>query len=266
MYWFARSFALDALPSAVLLLGFYKKLGGQKLKASFQRIRSMFAKSHYYIVSSLMVTLFTQTDRVMLKSMIGDAVTGIYSAATVCAGLSSFVFAAIIDSFRPLIFENQKLGQESFERSVKKLYSVIIYLSLAQCVAIMLLADPILSLTYGKDYMAATSTLRIATWYTTFSYLGTVRNIWILAENKQKYLWIINLSGALANVALNAALIPSMGSDGAAWASLVTQMFTNVATGFLIRPIRRNNRLMFQSLNPKLLWEMAGQIRGGIKK
>lgn len=266
VYWFALSYALDSLIIAVLLLGFYKKLGGQKLKASFQRIRSMFAKSHYYIVSSLMVTLFTQTDRVMLKSMIGDAVTGIYSAATVCAGLSSFVFAAIIDSFRPLIFENQKLGQESFERSVKKLYSVIIYLSLAQCVAIMLLADPILSLTYGKDYMAATSTLRIATWYTTFSYLGTVRNIWILAENKQKYLWIINLSGALANVALNAALIPSMGSDGAAWASLVTQMFTNVATGFLIRPIRRNNRLMFQSLNPKLLWEMAGQIRGGIKK
>ena len=58
----------------------------------------------------------------------------------------------------------------------------------------------------------------------------------------------------------------SMGSDGAAWASLVTQMFTNVVTGFLIRPIRRNNRLMFQSLNPKLLWEMAGQIRGEIKK
>ena len=176
------------------------------------------------------------------------------------------MFAAIIDSFRPLIFENQKLGQKYFERSVKKLYSVIIYLSLAQCVAIMLLADPIISLTYGKDYMAATSTLRIATWYTTFSYLGVVRNIWILAENKQKYLWIINLSGALANVALNAALIPSMGSDGAAWASLVTQMFTNVVTGFLIRPIRRNNRLMFQSLNPKLLWEMAGQIRGEIKK
>ena len=93
-----------------------------------------------------------------------------------------------------------------------------------------------------------------------------VRNIWILAENKQKYLWIINLSGALANVALNAVLIPSMGSDGAAWASLVTQMFTNVVTGFLIRPIRRNNRLMFQSLNPKRLWEMAGQIRGEIKK
>lgn len=266
VYWFALSYAIDSLIIAVLLLGFYKKLGGQKLTASFKRIRAMFAKSRYYIISSLMVTLFTQMDKVMLKAMIDDAATGIYSAATVCAGLSSFVFAAIIDSFRPVIFENQKLSREAFERSVKKLYSIVIYLSLAQCVAIILLANIIIWVTYGNEYAEAATTLRIATWYTTFSYLGMVRNIWILAENKQKYLWIINLSGALTNALLNSLLIPSMGSNGAAIASLITQMFTNVIMGVLVRPIRRNNRLMLEALNPKLLLEMAGQIKGGIRK
>ena len=259
VYWFALSYAIDSLIIAILLLGFYKKLGGQKLTASFKRIRAMFAKSRYYIISSLMVTLFTQMDKVMLKAMIDDAATGIYSAATVCAGLSSFVFAAIIDSFRPVIFE-------AFERSVKKLYSIVIYLSLAQCVAIILLANIIIWVTYGNEYAEAATTLRIATWYTTFSYLGMVRNIWILAENKQKYLWIINLSGALTNALLNSLLIPSMGSNGAAIASLITQMFTNVIMGVLVRPIRRNNRLMLEALNPKLLLEMAGQIKGGIRK
>lgn len=266
VYWFALSYAIDSLIIAVLLLGFYKKLGGQKLTASYKRIRAMFAKSRYYIISSLMVTLFTQMDKVMLKAMIDDATTGIYSAATVCAGLSSFVFAAIIDSFRPVIFENKKLSREAFERSVKKLYSIVIYLSLAQCVAIMLLANIIICVTYGNEYAAAATTLRIATWYTTFSCLGMVRNIWILAENKQKYLWIINLSGALTNALLNSLLIPSMGSNGAAIASLITQMFTNVIMGVLVRPIRRNNRLMLEALNPKLLLEMAEQIKGGIRK
>lgn len=266
VYWFALSYAIDSLIIAVLLLGFYKKLGGQKLTASFKRIRAMFAKSRYYIISSLMVTLFTQMDKVMLKAMIDDAATGIYSAATVCAGLSSFVFAAIIDSFRPVIFENQKLSREAFERSVKKLYSIVIYLSLAQCVAIILLANIIIWVTYGNEYAEAATTLRIATWYTTFSYLGMVRNIWILAENKQKYLWIINLSGALTNALLNSLLIPSMGSNGAAIASLITQMFTNVIMGVLVRPIRQNNHLMLEALNPKLLLEMAGQIKGGIRK
>ena len=58
-----------------------------------------------------------------------------------------------------------------------------------------------------------------------FSYLGSVRNVWMLAENKQKYLWIINLSGALGNVILNLILIPIMGVNGAAVASLCTQIF-----------------------------------------
>ena len=90
--------------------------------------------------------------------------------------------------------------------------------------------------------------------------MGSVRNIWILAEDKQKYLWIINLSGALTNVILNAILIPLLGGVGAALASLITQVFTNVVIGFLIKPILHNNKLMLTGCNPLLLMEMLRAI------
>ena len=80
---------------------------------------------------------------------------------------------------------------------------------------------------------------------------------------EQKYLWIINLSGALANVALNYILIPITGIMGAALASLVTQIFTNVIIGFIIRPIRYSNMLMLRALNPK---EMTKAIKALIKR
>jgi hypothetical protein len=44
-------------------------------------------------------------------------------------------------------------------------------------------------------------------------------------------------------------MIPSFGARGAAMASLVTQIFTNVIIGFIIKPVRRNNYLMIQGLN-----------------
>ena len=44
-----------------------------------------------------MVTIFAHTDKVMLKMMLSEEAVGIYSAAVTCAGLTSFVFAAIID-------------------------------------------------------------------------------------------------------------------------------------------------------------------------
>lgn len=261
VYWFALSSAIDYFFIALILMIIYKKLGGQKLSFSFSTARRIFSKSKYYIVSSLMVTVFAKTDSIMIKLMIGDEANGYYGAAVMCAGVTGFVFGAIIDSARPSIFESENVSVELFEKNVVRLYSVIIYLSLLQCIGITVFAKLLVYIIYGKTYFDAVASLRIIVWYTTFSYLGSVRNIWILAEQKQKYLWIINLSGALANVALNIVLIPVMGINGAALASLITQFFTNVIIGFIIKPIRRNNYLMLKGLNPKNIIELAKKIK-----
>lgn len=250
IYWFAVSNAIDYMLIAAALIVTYRKLGGGRLQFSWKTARRMLSQSRYYIISSMMVTVFAQTDKIMLKLMVDETATGYYSAAAACAGMTSFVFSAIIDSARPAIFEAKKEDQKAFTKSVSTLYCVIIYVSLLQSVAMALLAKPIISILYGAEYMPAANALRLVVWYTTFSYMGSVRNIWILAEGKQKYLWIINLSGALTNVALNALMIPHWGVMGAAAASLITQIFTNFILGFILRPISENNRIVLDGLNP----------------
>ena len=255
VFWFALTNALDFFVISLLAYLVYRRLGGQPIRFSAEHGKQMFDKSKYYIVSSMMVTIFAQTDKIMLKQMLDDAATGYYGAAVTCATISSFVFSAIIDSFRPSIFEVKRSDSALFERRIEMLYCIIIYLSLAQSLGMTLLARLVIRILYGAAYAPAASALRIVVWYTTFSYLGAVRNIWILANDQQKHLWKINLSGALANVFLNALLIPVIGVNGAALASLLTQFFTNVVTGFLLKPIRDNNRLMLLGCNPKFLKE-----------
>lgn len=263
IYWFALSNALDYMIIVIGLFIVYKRLGGGRLRFNLSTARRLWGKSRYYIVSNMMIAIFAQTDRIMLKLMINDAATGYYSAAVACAGMTGFVFVAIIDSFRPLIFDDKKTDEIRYEKDMCRLYGIIIYLSLIQSLVITLFSDLIIKILYGAAYSASINALKLIVWYTTFSYLGSVRNIWILAENKQKYLWIINLSGALANVALNYILIPITGIMGAALASLVTQIFTNVIIGFIIRPIRYSNTLMLRALNPK---EMTKAIKALIKR
>lgn len=250
VYWFAVSNALDYMVIAIGLLFVYRRMGGARLRLSTETAKNLLKKSRYYIIPDMMVAIFAQTDRIMLKLMIDDAATGYYSVAVACAGMTAFVFSAVIDSFRPMIFEDKKNNEGQYEKDVCRLYSIIIYLSLLQSVFITAFAGLIIRILYGVDYVPSVSALRLIVWYTTFSYVGSVRNIWILAESKQKYLWVINLTGAAANVVLNYFLIPVMGIMGAALASLITQIFTNVIIGFIIKPIRYNNRLMIKALNP----------------
>lgn len=260
IYWFAVSYALDYLIISVGQLYFYKKLGGKKLEFSFKTAKELFNRSRHYIVSNMMVTVFAQTGNILLKLMLDETATGFFSAATVLAGITSFVFAAIIDSFRPAIFQSKAVNEEAYQMNIKRLYSVVIYLALAQSIGMTVLSAFIINLTYGADYAPATVVLQIVVWQMVFSYLGQIRNIWILAEEKQKYLWIINAAGAIANILLNLVLIPLMGVAGAAVAAVATQFFTNVVMSWIVRPVAPVNRLLLESLNPKILKDMVFNI------
>lgn len=258
--WFALSNVLDFFLISVILLVIYKKLGGQRLSVDWRIGKELLSRSKYYIIPGLMVMIFQHTDRVMIKLMVGEAETGFYSAAITCIGITSFVFDAVVDSARPVILQEKGKNKELYETRMIQLYSIITYMSLAQSIGMTLLAKPLVWLLYGAEYAETTEILTVAVWYVTFSHYGSVRNIWILAEEKQKYLTGINLVGAIANIVLNWCLIPFWGAIGAAIASLVTQFFTNVIIGFVFKPIRYNNHLMLKGLNPKITIELLGKM------
>lgn len=257
VYWFAVSNAFDTFLISIGMYVCYKRLGGQKFNFDFDTAKRLFSRGKYYIVSSMMVTIFAQTDKIMLKLMLDETAVGYYSAASSCAGMTSFVFVAIIDSMRPVICEKKLIGEDEYKINLTRLYSVIIFLALAQSLFMSVFSKLIILILYGKSYMPSVSALSIIVWFTTFSYIGSVRNIWILIEKKHQYLWIINLSGAILNVILNYILIPGFGVNGAAAASLITQIFTNVIIGYIIKSIRENNKIMASALNVKDFFKTA---------
>lgn len=261
IYWFAAASAFDYFLISVSLLLLYKKLGGQKLSFSFSLGKELLSKSKHYIVASMMVTVFLQTDKIMIKMMVGNAENGFYATAVTCATMMGFVFTAIIDSLRPVIFEGKKTDDGKFKKNMSILYSIIIYMGLAQSVVLTIFAKPIVKFLYGDEYFAAIPLLRIIVWYCGFSYMGSVRNIWMLAEGKQKYLWMINLSGALLNVIGNLICIPLIGAAGAAIVSVLTQFFTNVVLCVIMKPIRPVCMLFLRALHPKLLLETLSVIK-----
>ena len=254
--WFALSHSIEFLVIGVAMIVIYKKLGGQRLSFSWGLAGEMFSRSKYYILASMMVTVFQNTDHVMLKLMVGDAENGLYTAAATCTGISGFVFNAIRDSARPTILKSLQESTEKFEKNIIRLYAVFIYLTVAQGVCFTILAKPIVQILYGEDYLASVHVFRILAWGVPFSYLGVVRNIWILARKKHNILWRINSLGVIVNVIMNAAMIPAWGACGAAFASVLTQIFTNFLLGFLIPSIQENNYLMIKGAAPSQIIEI----------
>ena len=253
VYFFAISYSLDYFLISLILVFVYKKQGGYALKFSFSLAKKLFSVSKYYIIANLMTSILSQIDIVMIKLMISTEAAGIYATAHTCETMLSFVFYAIIDSFRPEIFSGRNESIETFEKRMIELFSIVIYFSLFTSTMITLFSPLIIKIMYGNEFVAAVDILRVAVWFANFSFLGTVRNIWILAEGKQKYILVINTFGAVCNVLLNYFMINSLGIMGAALASVVTNILMNVVLVFIIKPIRRSGTLMLKGLNFKNL-------------
>ncbi len=259
VYWFAVTHSVEYGLIALFLFIIYLRKGG-KLRFSLSLGKKMLKNSRHYILAAMMLVLIQNTDHIMLTLMIGKAENGFYSAAITAAGIFQFVYTAIVDSCRPVILANKKEQSDEYYLNMTRLYSLTLYLSLAQSLVFTLGGNIIIGILYGNEYAAAVPVFRILVWFLAFSMMGSVRNVWILAEQKQRYLWIINLSGALFNVLLNLLLIKPFGASGAAFASLMTQVFSNLILGFIWRPLRENNKLIINSLRPGFAFEQAKKL------
>lgn len=223
--WFAFSTSLDFLIIAVLLSVSYFKHDGVKWRFSKTISKVLLSQGYHYIISTLIITVYAQMDKVMIKHMIGEADTGLYSAALMICQYWSLIPIAIINSLRPVIMELKKDGnEEGYKRKFSQLYIILTWLGLGVSLVISLLSPLIMRIVYGEEYVPAAGSLAIAIWYTTFSVLGVARGNWLVCENKNQYAKWFVLFGAITNLVLNWILIPIMGINGAAIATLVTQL------------------------------------------
>jgi O-antigen/teichoic acid export membrane protein len=246
--WFALATTVDHIVIAVFLYAAYKKEGGPKLRFSFKKAKSLLSVSYHYILSTMMLVVYGQTDKLMLKQYLGETEVGYYATAISICSMWTFILQALIDSLYPTILQLNSTNQAAFDRKNRQLYAIVFYLSCFVSIGFTIFGDWGISLLYGAEYAPAGLPLKIITWYTAFSYLGVARNAWIVSAGKQRYLKYMYFSAAIINIILNCIFIPVLGAAGAAIASLITQVLTSLLLPSLIKEMRPNVKLMVDAI------------------
>ena len=254
LYLYTIGLILETFLFSVLLIYQYRKHYTKKINVSISKLKVILSASYPFIFSAVLATIYAQTDRVMLKNMVDNSSVAYYSVAVTLAGLMSIVTSAIIEGFRPEIIGSFNSGnQKLYEKRLTQAYAVTFWICIAYGLFISVFAKQIILLLYGEKYLPAVPALSLIVWYTSFSYFGTINNIYMVAENKQKWVQVTTLIGALTNVILNVILIPSIGIVGAAAASLATQFIGNFITPAII-----------PSLRPIIKYSVSGILLRGV--
>ncbi len=245
--WFAFSNTLLSMVIGIVLLYKYYVSDSQKLRFELSYGLDLLKESYHFIISGMIVVLYTQMDKIMIEQMLGSGEVGFYSTAISLCAFWGFIPGSIITSLKPSILEalpNKRL----FLKRLKRLYSIIIWFSIIISIFICLFAKPIILVLYGEVYSPSIQVLQIAVWFEMFSVIGSARGVWIIAENKNKYVKYYLSIGAVVNLALNYILIPTIGINGAAIATVITQFTTAIIAPLLFKETREHTIIVIDSL------------------
>ncbi|MEI6191059.1 MAG: flippase [bacterium] len=232
--WLVAIYTLETVITATgfILIFIYK---GHKLKEWIfnKKIALMILKDSWpLMLSSIAIGIYMKIDQVMIKNMLGNEQAGIYAVAVKLSEVWYFIPSVVCASIFPAIINSLTVSKEFFESRLKKLYSLMFWLSFLIAIFITIFSYPIIKILFGDLYLGAVTTTQIYVWAGIGVSLGIAINQYLLAQNLTKISFYATLIGAIVNIILNIILIPKIGINGAALATLLSYILSTFAVLF----------------------------------
>lgn len=217
---------------------------------SYTRAKELMQSSWLLILSGLVIMIYMRIDQIMIGQILGEKSVGIYSAAVKLSEAWYFLPIAIVSSVFPSIVESKNKDEILYKQRVQRLLTTMVILACLIAIPITFLSKFIIIFLYGENFIEASSSLIILAWTSLFVFLGIARESWMVTEGLMKYSFATTALGALSNVVLNFALIPTHGPEGAALATLISQFIAVSLSTLLFPETRVMFRMQVNSLFP----------------
>ncbi|MFT7700405.1 MAG: O-antigen/teichoic acid export membrane protein, partial [Candidatus Krumholzibacteriia bacterium] len=186
-------------------------------------VRDMAKMGFPLFLATVFGILFNKVDSVMLNTMLGDVVTGIYGlghrALDIMIILPGLFGTAIFPALTRYGQQSNEDARRLGERGMRYMMIVIVPLTLF----LMFVADPIINWFDSSDQFAdSVIVLMIVIWGVPLQAASIIFSRLLITANQEKVFVRIGLGSMLANVSLNLFLIPRYSYFGASVATIIS--------------------------------------------
>lgn len=228
--------------------------------------------------------IYTQVDTTMLGVMSTERNIGYYSYAHKVLQIAIRFCTAVTSAFLPRLSYYFQHDRKQFDQLLKRGVQIASFLAFPATVGLFLLAPEAIELLFGTEFLPAAKTLRCFVAMILISAFGNLLcyQMMLCSGNENKLVPILSAATCL-NIVLNYLMIPQLQEQGAAIASVCTELFINGVEIVYIKrklkikiewkPIRQAvfssaimgvYILIFRQFSVSLPVSLAGCICGGV--
>ena len=193
---------------------------------------------------TLVVSIYTNLDTIMLGNISGTYEVGLYTAATKLKGILLSVVTSLGNVLLPRMsyYVNNKMEKQFLEIMAKAL-NFTLFLSVPLSIFFVLVSKESILILAGERYLGAVVGMQLLTIAVIPNALTGVLGIQVLTPlEKEKYVLFSVIAGAIIDFVLNLLFIPLFGATGAAFATMIAEFIVLVVqiiyTKNLLREIK----------------------------
>lgn len=199
--------------------------------------------------------ILNQSDRLMIKSMVGLSEAGIYGLAHSLAWMLTLVTQAVLNTMNPWIF--QRIKKEEYHRIGKISYAILTVVAIAG-MGLISIAPEIVKIFAPKDYYSAIWVIPPLVLSVFFLFMYSLFACFEYYFEKSNFLMIASTIGGVLNIILNYFFIKLYGFIAAGYTTLFCYIFYSVVHYIFMRKIQKENLENVKVYNPMIIIGISG--------
>ena len=215
---------------------------------NWQHGKELLRRSSWLWVSGILSVVYLRIDLIMIERLIDIEAAGVYAAVSRISELWYVIPATLAVRYYPELLKSHQSNWSGYLLLLRKYCGYFFAMALSIAVIIFIVAPPLVPLIFGEKFNAGISVLQIHIWAGVFIFIRYLIGQHLIITGQEPLSLASHGIGAVLNVLLNWWLIPIMGIDGAAWATLISYAY---ASFFFLFFSGRTRRQLWQLMKVK---------------
>ena len=175
-------------------------------------------------ITGIFAMIYLWIDTVLLSLMAGNETVGWYNAAYRLIFIFLSLYAVYMIAIFPVISGFFKTSIKSIKTVYERSFKYLLIISIPIAISITLLANKIILVIYGIEYVPSIIALQILIWTIIFMFINNLSSNVLGSVNRPIIVVKIFILGAVINIILNLLLIPKFSYVGSALATVATEL------------------------------------------
>lgn len=185
------------------------------------------------MTSTVVASLYNKVDITMLGWLSTEASVGYYTNAHKVVAIVLSLVTAMSAVFYPRLSYAYQNDPSAYRKYITNGLKIVILLAIPGCIGLILVADELTTLLFGVQFAPAATAIKILAVFTIVKGAGDLLCYQaVITSGNENKLITSRIMAGIANVILNALLIPRFAHNGAAVASVISELIVN---GILLR-------------------------------